>query len=80
MDFGLIALIIVAGGKVVDYIAPRTKTKVDDRIRDGFQWALRLLPIVNKRLGDEVTKAEKEPPQEMARKVEGFGTVRDHRK
>lgn len=80
MDFGLLALIIVAGGKVADYVAPRTKNKWDDRIRDGIQWALRLLPIVNKRMGDAVDKAGKEPPQEVARKVEGFGTARDHRK
>lgn len=80
MDFGLIALITVAAGKLLDYVAPRTKTKVDDKIRDGFQWALGLLPFVNKRLSDEVDKAESEPPVVVAREVTGFGQARDHRK
>lgn len=78
MDFGLIALITVAAGKLLDYVAPRTKTKVDDKIRDGFQWALSLLPFVNKRLGDEVDKAKQEPAVVVARKDSG-PQVRDHR-
>lgn len=78
MDFGLIALVAVAGGKLLDYIAPRTKTTVDDRIRDGFQWALGFLPFVNKRLSDEVDKAKQEPAVVVARKAEG-PQVRDHR-
>lgn len=80
MDFGLIALITVAAGKLLDYVAPRTKTKVDDKIRDGFQWALGLLPFVNKQLADKVADAEKEPAVVVAREVQGFGSARDHRK
>lgn len=76
MDFGLIALIAVGAGKLLDYVAPRTKTKVDDKIRDGFQWALSLLPFVNKKLGDAVDKAEQEPAVVVARKDP---RVRDHR-
>jgi len=78
MDFGLLSLIIVAAGKVLGYVAPRTKNHVDDKIRDGFQWALSLLPFVNKNLGDAVAKADKEPPEVVARKASG-PAVRDHR-
>lgn len=79
MDFGLIALITVGAGKLLDYVAPRTKTKVDDKIRDAFQWALGLLPFVNKQLGDAVDKAEQEPAVVVARKDPSAPVVRDHR-
>lgn len=79
MDFGLIALIVVGVGKTLDYVAPRTKTKVDDKIRGAFTWALGFLPFVNKRLADEVDKAKSEPPVVVAREVPGFGKARDHR-
>jgi hypothetical protein len=78
MDFGLIALIVVGAGKVLDYVAPRTKTTVDDKIRQGFQWALSLLPFVNKGLGDAVDKAEQEPAVVVARTADA-PVVRDHR-
>jgi hypothetical protein len=54
MDFGIIALVIVGAGKVLDYVAPRTKTKVDDKIREGFGYVLSFLPFVNKGLGAAV--------------------------
>jgi hypothetical protein len=50
MDFGIIALVVVGAGKLLDYVAPRTKTTVDDKVRGAFQWALGFLPFVNKRL------------------------------
>lgn len=78
MDFGLLALIVVGANKLLSYVAPRTHTKVDDKIRDGFQWALGLLPFVNKQLGDAVDKAESEPAVVVARKADG-PVVRDHR-
>jgi ferric-dicitrate binding protein FerR (iron transport regulator) len=80
MDFGIIALVVVGAGKLLDYVAPRTKTTVDDKVRGAFQWALGFLPFVNKRLADEVGKAQSEPPVVVASQVEGFGTARDHRK
>jgi hypothetical protein len=79
MDFGIIALVVVATGKLLDYVAPRTKNKVDDKIRSVFQYGLGLLPFVHSKLGDEVSKAKQEPPVVVARQVEGFGTARDHR-
>lgn len=78
MDFGLIALIVVGAGKVLDYVAPRTKTKVDDKIREGFGYVLSFLPFVNRQLGDAVNKAKQEPPVEIARK--DGPVVRDHRR
>lgn len=80
MDFGLIALIVVAAGKVLDYVAPRTKTTMDDKIREVVQYGLGFLPFVNKKLADKVDEAKQEPPVVVARKVDGFGTARDHRK
>lgn len=78
MDFGLAALIIVAVGKTLDYIAPRTKTTVDDKIRGVVQYALGFLPFVNRQLADKVDEAKSEPPVVVARKADG-STVRDHR-
>lgn len=79
--FGLIALGIVTAGKLLDYVAPRTKTKVDDKIRTVFQWGLGLLPFVNKKLADKVGEASSEPPVVVARTTEAPGgvVVRDHR-
>lgn len=83
MDFGIIALAIVGAGKLLDYVAPRTKTSVDDKIRSAFQWAIGFLPFVNKKLGDAVGQASQEPAVVVARtkdSVEPDGTqVRDHR-
>lgn len=79
MDFGLLALVIVGAGKLLDYVAPRTKTKVDDKIREGFGYVVGLLPFVKPDLAAKVNEAKAEPAKEMARKVEGFGTARDHR-
>jgi ferric-dicitrate binding protein FerR (iron transport regulator) len=76
MDFGLVALITVAAGKVLDYVAPRTKNTVDDKIRGAFQWALGFLPFVNKNLSDAVDKAKQEPAVVVARTGP---QVRDHR-
>lgn len=79
MDFGLIALIVVGAGKVLDYVAPRTKTTVDDKIRGAFQWAIGFLPFVNKGLAAAVDKAEQEPPVVVARTAPDAPVVRDHR-
>jgi len=84
MDFGLLALIIVGTGKVLDYVAPRTKTKWDDRIRDGVSYVVGFIPLVNKMLGDKIKDAQKEPPMPMARTAPsdappGGPVVRDHR-
>jgi hypothetical protein len=78
MDFGLIALIVVAAGKTLDYVAPRTKTTVDDKVRSVFQWAIGLLPFVNKDLAGKVEQAKSEPAVVVARKAGGV-EVRDHR-
>lgn len=79
--FGLIALGIVTAGKLLDYVAPRTKTKVDDKARAVFQWAVQLLPFVNKPLADKVGQASKEPAEVVARTgaAPGGVVVRDHR-
>lgn len=77
MDFGLVALVLLVGGKVLDYVAPRTKNKVDDRIRSIFHKAEELLP-----LAETVSKATASKPSEAPKQVEGFkadGGVRDHR-
>lgn len=79
MDFGLIALIVVAAGKTLDYVAPRTRTKYDDKARAVFQWAIGLLPFVNKDLASKVDQAKSEPPVEVARTA-GGAQVRDHRR
>lgn len=81
MDFGLIALILVVGAKVLDYVAPKTKTKVDDTIRDVVHKVIPLLPAAKER-AREAAPAPSMAPPEMPKAVKpadlGF-KVRDHR-
>lgn len=78
MDFGLIALALVIGAKILDYIAPKTKTKLDDGIRDVVYKVLPLLPAAKEARpsgpAPEANKATPEAPKSLA----GF-KVRDHR-
>jgi hypothetical protein len=73
MDFGLIALILVVAKTVLDYVAPRTKNKTDDKVRDGVAKAQEFLPAAKALADATKTKAQ-------ATQVTGFGTARDHRK
>ena len=73
MDFGLIALVLVLAKTVLDYVAPRTKTKVDDKARDAVGKAQELLPAAK-----AISDAAK--PATPAKEVTGFGMARDHRK
>lgn len=77
MDFGLIALILVVGAKVLDYVAPKTKTKVDDMARDAIHKVLPLLPAAKEaRANGGTVEGKVSPPPAMTRA--GF-KVRDHR-
>ena len=75
MDFGLIALVLVIAKTALDYIAPRTKNKVDDKARDAVGKAQELLPAAK-----AVIDATQKAPAPAAKQVEGFGMARDHRK
>lgn len=73
MDFGLIALVLVVAKTILDYVAPRTKTKADDKARDAVGKAQEFLPAAK-----AVVDATK--PATPAKEVTGFGMARDHRK
>jgi hypothetical protein len=73
MDFGLIALILVLAKTALDYIAPRTKTKADDKARDAVGRAQEFLPAA-KALAGVAAK-----PATPTKEVTGFGMGRDHR-
>lgn len=73
MDFGLIALVLVIAREVLNYIAPKTKTKVDDKIRDGAN----ALPLPS--LHDAIHQVTDKDKPPVAKPVEGFGVARDHR-
>lgn len=80
MDFGLIALIMFVGSKVLDYIAPRTKTKVDDAFRDAIHKVLPLLPAAKAAAAarpSATTTVQGARPAPEA-KLSGFN-IRDHR-
>lgn len=70
MDFGLIAMILVVAKIALDYVAPRTKNKVDDKAKKIVDKANELAPLVKPLF----PKADSKP-------VEGFATnsSRDHR-
>lgn len=67
IDFGLVAAILIAAKIVLDYVAPRTKNKVDDKAKDIVDKANEVAPIV---------------APLFPKSVEGFktDTSRDHRK
>lgn len=83
MDFGLIALILVVGAKVLDYVAPKTKTKVDDTARDLIHKVLPLLPAAKeaRAKAEEPVMGKLAPPAlPAATKPADLGfKVRDHR-
>jgi hypothetical protein len=84
MDFGIIALGVVLIGKVLDYVAPKTKNTVDDKIRDVFNRGKDMvLPLLEKvftaksdRPADPAP-VESNPIPRVTTTAEG--TVRDHR-
>lgn len=82
MDFGLIALIAFVAAKVLDYVAPKTKNKVDDFIRDGVHKVIPLLPAAKEakaaRESGGMIEASK-PAPEQPKSLAGF-QVRDNRK
>jgi hypothetical protein len=79
MDFGLIAMILVAAKIVLDYVAPRTKNKVDDKAKQIVDKANEVAPLVKPLFqaapdAAALAKAADNPPVPVA----GF-KVRDHR-
>lgn len=80
MDFGLIALVLLVSSKVLDYVAPKTKTKIDDKARDLVHWAIPLLPAAKdakavRETGGTVEGTQRPQPPAA---ITGF-KVRDHR-
>lgn len=64
---------------VLDYVAPRTKTKVDDKLKQATDvLPLPSLPDAAKKAAEQMQKNEK--PATPAKEVTGFGMARDHRK
>lgn len=80
MEFlGLVALILVVAGKILDYAAPKTKNTWDDKARAFVYWAIPLLPAAKEAKAREMQPApepNKAPPAPQA--ISGF-KVRDHR-
>lgn len=76
MDFGLIALILVAASKVLDYIAPLTKSKLDDKARDAVHFVLPMLPAAKAAAAASVVPKMAAP--EQPKSLTGF-RVTDHR-
>lgn len=77
MDFGLIALALFIGAKILDYVAPRTKTKIDDGIRDVVHKVIPLLPAAKEARATAPAPAPTVKAPE-AKSLTGF-KVRDHR-
>lgn len=75
MDFGLIALILTVAHIALDYIAPKTKTKADDKALSVVKKAQELMPIAQSMAGSDKPKAEATPTTQVV----GFGAARDHR-
>lgn len=72
-----IALGLVIIKYALDYIAPRTKTKWDDRAEAVMdELPLPSLPEAAKAAADKAMG----PADPVSKPVEGFGTARDHRK
>lgn len=80
MDFGLIALIALVVSKVLDYVAPKTKNKVDDAIRDAVYKVIPLLPAAKEARAPATETLEgSTPAPEPPKTLSGF-RIRDHRK
>jgi hypothetical protein len=63
----------------LDYIAPRTKNKVDDKADEVLDLLpLPSLPDAAKAAKDQYEKDTSDAP--ASKPVEGFGVARDHRK
>jgi hypothetical protein len=79
MDFGLIALILFVGSKVLDYAAPKTKNTWDDKVRAAVHWLIPLLPAAKEAKARAVAPAPAaNKPAPAPQAVTGFN-VRDHR-
>lgn len=91
MDYlGLAALILVVAGKVLDYVAPKTSTKIDDGLRDLVHKVLPMLPAAKAATATSAQSSQAraaatiiiEPtkPAPETKAVVGLGfNVRDHR-
>lgn len=80
MDFGIIALALFVASKVLDYVAPKTKTKVDDKAREAVHWLIPLLPAAKEAKAARATASapEANKPAPAPQAVTGLN-VRDHR-
>jgi hypothetical protein len=84
LDFGLIALVLVIAREVLTYVAPRTKTKGDDKALAGVKKAQELLPAI---IPAATATAPRErmpapaPTRPAPTTIKGFdgSVVRDHR-
>lgn len=70
MDFGLIALLLTVAHITLSYIAPKTKSKWDDRALTAVKAAQTVMPAV---------KPDAQKPAPASAPVAGFGVARDHR-
>lgn len=68
-----ITLGLVIAKYVLDFVAPRTKNKVDDKAKSVTD----NLPLPS--LPEALDAATKKAPAPVAKPVEGFGMARDHR-
>lgn len=78
MDFGLIALSLFLASKILDYVAPRTKTTIDDKVRAVVYFILPLLPAAKETRAKAAAPAPTMPAPEPPKALSGF-RVTDHR-